>query len=134
MRVGRAFSSHRELWQDLPKRVREKKSATDNVLGELYEPRIKHDGSFDRAKDCDPKQYFEPCEGQGHKFVEKGKPAWHKDINYPGSRRPSALLVGEAGRSFLWSKPSIYLPGILYQGYKKFTSAQGFAKELQPVK
>ena len=56
MRVGKAFSSHRELWQYLPKRVREKKSATDNVHGELYEPLIKHDGNFDRAKDCDPKR------------------------------------------------------------------------------
>ncbi len=106
MKVGRAYHSHRELWDNIPEDVREAKAADHHRLGDLYRPAGSNGDPFD------PASYVEPRADHSH--CELGE--WQEDINYP---RRAALLVGDPELSFLWSRPAIALkPPQLHRGHK----------------
>jgi hypothetical protein len=110
MKVGRAYHSHSDLWDDIPEDVREAKAADRHRLGDLYRPA----GSI--GDPFDPASYVEPRADHSH--CELGE--WQEDISYasPWGRRP-ALLVGDPQLSFLWSRPGIALkPPQLHRGHK----------------
>jgi hypothetical protein len=107
MQVGDAYESHSELWYKLPGKARRKKAASENTLGDIYEPKWNLSGE-DRFE---PANYHRPIKGHSHLKNKKCKDKWHKDINYKHMRwgRWPALLVGRASKSFVWDRPTIYL-------------------------
>jgi hypothetical protein len=110
MRVSRAFSSHRDLWNALPEETRTAKAADLHRLGDLYTP-------SDTAPDpFDPEAYVEPRPDHAH-CHEYG---WHVDIDYTsvyGTRPP--LLVGDPAYSFLWNRPLVAYPVEVHARTKK---------------
>jgi hypothetical protein len=119
MRVAHAFESHRDLWlsEALTSGAREAKAADHDKFGDVYQPTSEGGNPFE------PANYQAPVPNHVHAKRDE----WHKDICYPNltcaGRRP-ALLVGQVGLSFLWSKPilcySSALPR-LHRGQKKST-------------
>ena len=115
MRVADAFESHRDLWHSeaLTSAAREAKAADRDEFGDVYRP------TPGRGNPFDPADYQAPVQNHVHAKGDE----WHKDIDRVGcaGRRP-ALLVGQIGLSFLWSKPvlccSSALPR-LHRGQKK---------------
>lgn len=105
MYVAQRFASHADIWASLPPMVRDAKSASRSVFGDIYEPTSPTLHGEDRY---DANNYRQPRPGHVHLGGEP--PNWHKDINYPptGARRP-ALLLGEPNLSFLWTRPVIGL-------------------------
>ncbi len=103
MQVGRGFQSHLELWRSdaLTTEAKEAKAADANRFGDLYRPAAEVNAEFH------PSGYGEPMPGHVHHDPKD----WHQDICYRSARsdRVAALLTGEASRSFLWSKPIVYL-------------------------
>ena len=103
MRVGWAFDSHRELWNDELWKDRRQfdrtaKAAHKNRLGDLFRP-INADGDA-----YDPASYEQPCPGHSHEQNN----GWHKDVSYHRYRgRPAALLVGDPEFTFIWRRPRI---------------------------
>jgi hypothetical protein len=112
MRVAHAFESQRDLWlsEALTSAAREAKAADRDKFGDVYQPISEQGNPFD------PVSYREP----GQNNVHAEGPEWHKDIAYVtrAGRRP-ALLVGQSGLSFLWSKPMLLHPSALHRGQKK---------------
>jgi hypothetical protein len=107
MQVGKAATSHAEIWRDgsVPQRTLAAKCAAKHRLGDLFNPK-------ERGKDpFSPQCYHEPIPGHSH-ANEKCPTQWHEDIDYVGAkgRRP-ALLIGDPDRSFLWSRARIRLKG-----------------------
>jgi hypothetical protein len=116
MRVAHAFESHRDLWlsQAFTPAAREAKAADRHKFGDVYRPTSEGGDPFD------PVNYWSPV--QNHVHAEGDE--WHKDIDRVGcaGRRP-ALLVGQVGLSFLWSKPMLFYPSALprlHRGQKKW--------------
>ncbi|MGA9350927.1 MAG: hypothetical protein WBW48_19280 [Anaerolineae bacterium] len=116
MRVAHAFESHRDLWlsEALTSAAREAKAADRDEFGDVYRP------IPGRGDPFAPANYRAPV--QNHVHAEG--PEWHKDIAYVtrAGRRP-ALLVGQTGLSFLWSKPMLCYssaPPRLHRGQKKW--------------
>jgi hypothetical protein len=115
MRVAHAFESHRDLWlsEALTSGAREAKAADRDELGDVYQP------IPGRGDPFDPANYQAPVPNHVHAKRDE----WHKDIRYPNltcaGRRP-ALLVGQSGLSFLWSKPMLLHPSALHRGQKKY--------------
>jgi len=117
MRVAHAFESHRDLWlsEALTSAARDAKVADRDEFGDVYQP------TPGRGDPFDPVSYREPVQGHVHaKLDSLSRPMWHKDVNDVGcaGRRP-ALLVGQIGLSFLWSKPMLLHPSALHRGQKK---------------
>jgi len=100
MKVKEAFPSHLDLWrssQVLSAGARKVKAANEHRLGDLFEPKD------DNGDAQDPANYVKPIDGHSHDSE------WHRDICYSGvSGRPPALLVGDPGRSFVWTKPMLF--------------------------
>ena len=110
MKVAAVFNDFAAIWNsDLPNRAA--KSASDDIYGDLYVPK--------RSATTDPHNpdcYQEPVLGHKHR-QQRTDYAWHKDIDlwrpdpnrkrrrHPLDPRVHRLLVGEAGRSFLWRVP-----------------------------
>ena len=116
MRVADAFESHRDLWlsEAFASAAREAKAADRDEFGDVYRP------TSGRGNPFDPADYQAPV--PNHVHAEGGE--WHEDIARVGcaGRRP-ALLVGQVGLSFLWSKPMLYYPSALrrlHRGQKKW--------------
>jgi len=101
MRVQKAFSSHKELWDWLAPAVRKAKNASQHKCGDVYEPALNLTKPFNHS------HYQEPIKKPEHVHFKNND--WHKDINYKTKtgKRP-ALLVGAPEYSFLWSQPKIY--------------------------
>jgi len=121
MRVAHAFESHRDLWlsEALTSAAREAKAADRDEFGDVYRP------ATGRGDPFEPANYQAPVQGHVHAKCDSPR-QWHGDIKYDlgcAGRRP-ALLVGQVGLSFLWSKPilcySSALPR-LHRGQKKST-------------
>lgn len=102
-KVKRAFESHAELWASLSARAREKKSAKENFLGDVFAPR----GRVAGDERFDPRHYYMPSRHSHRRnSCDNG---WHNDIDYWCSDRygrPS-LLVGDPQLTFLWDEPLI---------------------------
>jgi hypothetical protein len=114
MRVAHAFESHRDLWHSgaLTSAAREAKAADRDRFGDVYRPAIEQGDPFE------PANYEKPVPNHDH--FKDG--SWPRDIAYPAraGRRP-ALLVGQIGLSFLWSKPMLCYSPALHRGQKKST-------------
>jgi hypothetical protein len=125
MRVAHAFESHRDLWlsEALTSAAREAKAADRDKFGDVYQPISEQGDPFD------PVSYREP----GQNNVHAEGPEWHKDIAYVtrAGRRP-ALLVGQVGLSFLWSKPILCYSSALHRGQKKST-LETLLKQMQDL-
>ena len=98
MRVGWAFASHRPLWQSGGAGAgwRAAKSASENPLGDVYEP-VSSSGD-----PLDPIGYRPPTP----RHVHAAEDYWLKDISYIGPGDSAALLVGDPVHSYLWRQPS----------------------------
>ena len=101
-KIGSAYESHAELWNSLPKRVRQAKSSRSNRLGDLHEP----EGDSHGMNQFDPADYHAPISGHSHRrnSCDNG---WHIDVDYRRKKglrkkppRPSALLVCNRKLSF----------------------------------
>ena len=97
MKVGQAYTSHRDLWHALSAAQREAKAADTNPLGDVFRPRSPVGDWFD------PKSYIPP--GPDHSHCAGNR--WQEDID--DHRRPP-LLVGDPDLSLLWSRPLITWP------------------------
>jgi hypothetical protein len=122
MRVAHAFDSHRDLWlsEAIQPAVKEAKAADQDVFGDIYRP------AFEVSDPFDPSSYRGPVENHVHAPDD-----WRSDIDYVarGGRR-AALLVGEVGLSFLWSKPMVLYTARLHRGQKKW-GLGGLLQQLQ---
>jgi hypothetical protein len=101
MLIHQRADSQAEMWERLPREARQAKSASKHRLGDVYEPRragLSGDGRFMVDN------YRQPCKEHVHRDGNH----WHLDVNYPGNRRP-VLLTGDPERSYLWTRPSIWL-------------------------
>ncbi len=96
MRVGKAFRSHRDLWEseELPQRARQAKRTDRHTRGDVYVPKNTPGDEFDWQS------YEEPCSGHVHCH----KNEWRKDVT-----TRAALLLGERKKSFLWNRPLLRL-------------------------
>jgi hypothetical protein len=127
MRVAHAFESHRDLWHsgELTSAAREAKAADRDPFGDVYRP------TTERGDPFDPVNYQVPVEKHVHAKCHSRE--WHKDIARVGcaGRRP-ALLVGQVGLSFLWSKPMLCYSSALHRGQKKST-LETLLKQMQDL-
>jgi hypothetical protein len=126
-RVHRAFESHAELWDNLPARTREMKSAQAHFLGDVFVPR----GRVAADRRFDPRRYYSPpCHDHRRGSCDRG---WHNDINYWCAKRfgrPS-LLVGDPHLTFLWDEPIIRLDGNHSRNYQKWDSIDKLIQHLE---
>lgn len=113
MQVKDAFESHSDLWCNLSANAKKAKSARENVLGDVFEPKKTQAKKGKHSH----KEYHEPH--PLHVHTEAG--SWHKDIEYHKNNRYAALLVGDKGKSFLWNTPRIVAGCKLSQGQKKMS-------------
>ncbi len=116
MRVRCALPSHAALWNSskISTATKITKRADKNPVGDLYRPKRSA-----TSKPWDPASYFEPTANHVHR--KRG--LWEKDICYKKgcSNRQPALLVGETGRSFLWSRPLVFHKASIHRGQKRYT-------------
>ena len=124
MRIGRAFSSQRDLWNSgaLSSRTKQKKSACGNPVGDLYE--------YVEGPPHAPSSYATPCANHSH-FANQD---WIKDIAYPGRKRRAALLVGDPKATFVWSRPRIEMADLIGRGHRGPVDAVEFFKLLERSK
>lgn len=128
-RVRRAYESHAELWNSLPAGIREKKSAKENFLGDVFAPRgkVAGDGRFD------PRRYYAPSRHSHRRnSCDNG---WHNDIDYWCSDRygrPS-LLVGDPHLTFLWDEPLIAFDKKHCRNFKTWDSLARLLRHLRGV-
>ncbi|MBK4736794.1 hypothetical protein [Noviherbaspirillum pedocola] len=108
MRVAAAYDSQAALVEALRQSGRndivESKSASANVLGDLYLPKKALPTLADRLI---VDNYLPPILGHAH----HGHPQdteWEADIRHIGKNtRPAALLVGDPEWSFTWDRPMV---------------------------
>lgn len=100
IRVGDAYPSHAGLYGALPRPIATGKNARNQRFGDLYEPR-------NSAATHNPTDYYVPVLGHPHHKLPSDT-TWHDDIQLKNSK-VSCLLVGEEGKSFVWTCPTIYL-------------------------
>jgi hypothetical protein len=95
--------SQAEIWESLPRDVREAKSASLNLFGDLYEPLSAGLGGRELFR---AENYYTPCHGHGH-HTGKAPDAWREDIDKQyGDLRPD-MLKGDPAHSYLWTSPHI---------------------------
>jgi hypothetical protein len=105
MKIDRAFDSHMELYKYLAlnnKPALRIKNATNNNLGDIFEPRPE-------CLDKDPLKfdtYKNPHLDHSHGLND----GWHDDISY-GQKKSTPLLVGEKKLTFVWPTPMISFKG-----------------------
>jgi putative DNA base modification enzyme with NMAD domain len=123
MRVERAFISHYEMWNQLPPAVREAKSMRRSHLGDLCEPKSTL-CDHDRPQVFDPSNYYPPRPDHSHAN------GWENDLDHSKQdkfNRPTALLMGDPERSYLWSRPILTVRGQPFtQGCCKFSTLGQF--------
>lgn len=118
-KVRDAYESHAELWKSLHLDQRKAKSATNNYLGDLYQPKSPMPSGEGRFS---PDHYVGPKPGD-HTHAEKKKPnGWQDDISYSLNGRHPALLVGDPNNTFIWTKPLINLKDNHSRGPNKYGS------------
>lgn len=114
-KVAHAFESHYDLWysDEIPDETKRAKSATLSRHGDLLQP------VGESVDPYAPLSYHPPNEAHSH----SKNASWHGDVRYTGGRcvREAALLVGDPERSFLWDRPTIFLPGSIGRGQPKTT-------------
>ena len=99
-RISHVYDTHAELWNNLTKKQRGIKSASVNVLGDIYQPKsasINFDG-------LNSKNYEAPIPKHVH------EPFYSNDIN-PGYKKTTKLIQGDFDLSFAWNKPKITWKG-----------------------
>lgn len=99
MKVKDRFRSHRELWNHLDDEVGRQKSASDNIFGDIYEPKNEEEFSKDGYH----------CPTNGHVHAN----CWKDDVDYRNGnsgKRP-VLLIGDPEKSYLWPKPKVRYEG-----------------------
>ena len=100
MLVAHSLQSQVDVWNAVSPDARHEKSASNNRLGDLYEP---EDLCLSGNARFDVLNYHEPCEQHVHRNGDK----WHFDIKHPGGR--PWMLVGDPRFSYVWSKPHVRL-------------------------
>jgi hypothetical protein len=114
MRIGEAFDNFRALWNDskLARQVKKTKSATNNPLGDFYEPL-----PGDTTNPLQREAYREPCGKHIHSDL------WENDVNtesYKDKRNnPSVLLIGDPLKSYIWQSPKLKSGRKISQGQLK---------------
>jgi hypothetical protein len=114
MRIGEAFENFRAVWNDskLARQVKKTKSATNNPRGDFYEPL-----PGNTTNPLLPEAYRAPCGNHVH----HGE--WEDDINteyYKDKRNnPSALLIGDPLKSYIWQSPKLKSRWKISQGQLK---------------
>lgn len=125
MRIGASFDSFAEIWQAWPFPKLAAKSASRDVFGDVYEPKTRISGTAAYV----PAYYKCPMDGHKH---------WPKDWKYDiGHRRstasgkyPHKLVVGEPGRSYLWSKPALRYKASPHPRFHFYPSLVAFRRVL----
>lgn len=125
-KVAQSYESHYDLWNSLPKDIRQAKSASQHRLGDIYEPksdqvRPNHSSRFEW-------QNYRPPH-PNHAHIQKN--GWHEDVNYVGAGGCQArLLVCDPEKSFIWSRPSIFYGANQHPRTRKRGSLQEFLRDL----
>ncbi len=114
-KVAHAYESHFDLWysDEIPDETKRAKSAMLSRHGDLLEP------VGESVDPYDPLSYHPPHEAHSHSKND----SWHSDVRYTGGRcvREAALLVGDPEHSFLWDRPTLFLPTSIGRGEPKTT-------------
>ncbi len=126
-----AFESHSELWDAIPSKTRQAKSAKLCRFGDLYEPRraLRRDDCFD------PAYYHTPISKHAHhRHACDNK--WQNDIDYrrKTGKRPkqvASLLVCHPPLSFLWESPTIRLKEDHVRDYQRWDNLDEFLGKLE---
>ncbi len=111
MRIGESFSDFRTLWQEselLSHKAKAAKTADKNSCGDLYEP-----VAANKTNPLSPEAYNPPCESHVHYH------SWEYDVDtsYYDKKNPSALLIGDPEKSYIWQEPAL-------ESKRKFTQGQ----------
>lgn len=123
MRVGQAYNTHHELWNELDVESRRLKNAATNIFGDVFEPLVKD-------ADIDPSHYRPPAVGHVHHN------SWKDDIYFESNGKSAALLVGDEWYSFCWATPCLYIDAhqleISRQRYARKATLANFIDMLKP--
>lgn len=124
MQVDFAAASHLDLWNaSAYLSVRAAKNARFNKFGDLYEPNLSA-SSWPYCADC----YHHP-KGNVH-YPD----SWRIDIGGTKNGIHPSLLVGEPGRSFIWTGMKHgYISDSIFAHHKRFCPLADFYKALQMV-
>lgn len=113
MKVGEAFESYQDLWQNsrfVTDEVKKAKSASIHERGDIFEP-------TGQALPFDPANYKAPHP----KHVHSHDNYWHNDVDMRYGK-PSTLLVGDPTNSYLWDRPKLVMTQSgLSQGHRKMS-------------
>ncbi|MBP7051889.1 MAG: hypothetical protein KBE65_12820 [Phycisphaerae bacterium] len=104
--VERAYPTAAELWDELPRNLRQAKSTRRNCLGDAYQP----NPASPCADPFDAAHYHLPMIGHSHRESDSDE-KWKKDIEFYNSkfRRHSAYIVAKPCLTFIWQTPTLYL-------------------------
>ena len=117
MMVSQAFESHRDFWLShfIPDETKTAKAAHLDPFGDIYQP---------KSESGRPYSYWDYIEPRkDHVHCEPGD--WRKDIKYRDryGRNP-LLLTGDPEFSFLWDRPLVASPSMLWRGQRKTSLAE----------
>jgi hypothetical protein len=105
-KIESAIDSHSDVWAELSSRARKAKEASQNYLGDVFEPKTPAPIADSRFL---PSRYVAPSRHAHRKTP--GDSQWKNDICYKHAdkyRHPS-LLLADPRQTFLWEQPTIYL-------------------------
>lgn len=110
-RISRVYDTQAELWNSLTEKQRSIKSASANVLGDIYQPKSTN-MNFDGLNS---ENYEPPIEGHDHK-------EWFENDIIMGYKKPSKMVQGDSNLSYVWNQPKISWKGNpLGKGQRKST-------------
>ena len=128
--IESAYESHAQLWNVLPAKARNAKSAQSHYLGDVFKPIAPLP---DGEAQFSPTNYVAP-NFHSHRQNEEDD-GWHKDINYihtMSGRRPP-LLVANPQHTYLWQEPVIYLDQDHCRDFSKWDTLQELLPHLHEV-
>lgn len=100
-RIEKTYPTHYELWNCLDKNEQKIKSASNNILGDIFEPLQKKDQNKYTS-------YKTPHKNHAH----RAKNVWHDDIEYRARNKPAKLLKFDPNASYVYSKPILKIKNI----------------------
>ena len=117
MRIAEAHEDYFDLWKNskiLTADIKKQKSASNNILGDLYEPL-----HGDHLNSQEFFSYKPPVDGHVHTKNDQIKDIRTKK-NY---KKTSSLLVGDPGRTYTWDTPLIQGPDHIGRNCNRWTIA-----------
>lgn len=114
MKVDYAADNMYDLCECLSQKIKNIKSASKNIFGDIYIPNKKLRETDDKH---DISNYFKPMKNHKHEDIDK----FQEDISYRSKNsknRYASFLAGDPENSFIWTVPKIILT---HPEKKKFT-------------